>query len=103
MSPATGNLERVAADTAGQPKTVAFATDARLMREAIVMLGRLARKQGFGFASSMCGRSSGRRRPAFAEAKLRLRAGRWRGTMPMPGSSSAAAARSASCAPGWGT
>jgi IS5 family transposase len=41
---ATRDLERVVVDTTVQPKNVAFPTDARLMHKAIVMLGRLAKK-----------------------------------------------------------
>ena len=40
------DLERVAVDTTVQPKNIAFPTDARLTHQAIVVLGRLARKHG---------------------------------------------------------
>ena len=40
------DLERVAVDTTVQPENVAFPTDAKLMHKAIVVFGRLARKQG---------------------------------------------------------
>jgi IS5 family transposase len=42
----TKDLERVAVDTTVQPKNVAFPTDARLLHQAIVMLGREARRHG---------------------------------------------------------
>ena len=43
---ASKDLERVAVDTTVQPKAVAFPTDARLMHQAIVLLGRVAKAHG---------------------------------------------------------
>ncbi len=40
------DLERVAVDTTVQPKNVSFPTDAKLTHKAIVLLGRLAKRQG---------------------------------------------------------
>ena len=43
---ASKDLERVAVDTTVQPKAGAFPTDARLMHQAIIMLGRAAKAHG---------------------------------------------------------
>ena len=42
---ATKDLERVAVDTTVQPKAVAFPTDAKLMHNAIILLGREAKRR----------------------------------------------------------